>query len=166
VKRCPGKGIRGAARFQCTVAPASPRVIATEAGNELRRLGSRRQPKMRSNVRVGLRAARFHARGEWQLGSRLSVSGRRREGPESAHRRQPSDRDALDFIEADLIAPTIVELRRARRRMVRHGRGLLERAAVFQIGRDSGCPEAVVAELGFDAGCGRTPADHCVPRIL
>jgi hypothetical protein len=50
--------------------------------------------------------------------------------------------------------------------MVRHGRGLLERAAVFQIGRDSGCPEAVVAELGFDAGCGRTPADHCVPRIL
>jgi hypothetical protein len=84
----------------------------------------------------------------------------------SAHRRQPSDRNALDFIEADLIAPTIVELRRARRRMVRHGRGLLERAAVFQIGRDSGCPEAVVAELGFDAGCGRTPADHCVPRIL
>jgi hypothetical protein len=27
---------------------------------------------------------------------------------------------------------------------------LLERAAVFQIGRDSGCPEAVVAELAFD----------------
>jgi hypothetical protein len=68
VKRYPGIGIRGAARFQCTVAPASPRVIATEAGIELRRLGSRRQPKMRSNVPVGLRAADFTRAANGSLG--------------------------------------------------------------------------------------------------
>jgi hypothetical protein len=37
--------------------------------------------------------------------------------------------------------------------MVRHRRGLFQRAAVFEIGGDPGRPEAVVAEFGFDAGC-------------
>ena len=75
LKRYPGIGIRGAARFQCTVAPASPRVIATEAGNELRRLGSRRQPKMRSNVRVGLRAADFTRAANGSLGRGFPFRG-------------------------------------------------------------------------------------------
>src|SRR6478672_9885591 len=46
------------------------------------------------------------------------------------------DHDALDLIEADLIAPAIVELGRARRGVVRHRCGLLKRAAVLEIGRD------------------------------
>ena len=44
--------------------------------------------------------------------------------------------------------------------MVRHGRGLFERAAVLEIGRDPGCPETVIAKLGVDPGRGRAPADH------
>ena len=88
---CPGKGIRGAARFQWTVAPASPRVIATEAGNELRRLGSRRQPKMRSNVRVGLRAVDFTRAANGSLGRGFPFRGaggkvrNRRISPVAAH---------------------------------------------------------------------------------
>src|SRR6516164_3281789 len=35
--------------------------------------------------------------------------------------------------------------------MVRHGGGLFERAAVLEIGRDPGCVEAVIAELGGNA---------------
>ena len=41
----------------------------------------------------------------------------------------------LDLIEADLIAPAIVELGRARRGVVRHRCGLLKRAAALEIGR-------------------------------
>jgi hypothetical protein len=44
--------------------------------------------------------------------------------------------------------------------MVRHGGGLFQRAAVFQVRLDPGRPEAVVAELGGDAGRGCAPADH------
>jgi hypothetical protein len=69
------------------------------------------------------------------------------EGPESAQKRQPLDHDPLDLIEADLIAPAIIELRGARRGMVRHRRGLFKRAAVLEIGGDPCRPEAVVAEL-------------------
>ena len=54
----------------------------------------------------------------------------------------------------------IVELRRARRRMIRHRRCLFERAAVLEIGGDPRRPETVIAELGRDAGRGRAPADH------
>jgi len=36
--------------------------------------------------------------------------------------------------------------------VVRHRGGLFKRAAILQIGRDPGCPEAVVAELGCDPG--------------
>jgi hypothetical protein len=54
------------------------------------------------------------------------------------------------------------ELRRPGVRMVSHHRGLFERAAVLEIGSDPGCLEAVVAELGFDAGCGCAAADHRV----
>ena len=36
--------------------------------------------------------------------------------------------------------------------MVRHRRGLFQRPAVLEIGRDPRCPETVVAELGGDAG--------------
>jgi hypothetical protein len=41
--------------------------------------------------------------------------------------------EALDFIEAHLVTPSIVELRRGRRRTVRHGGGLLECAANLEV---------------------------------
>ena len=70
------------------------------------------------------------------------------------------DHNPLDFIEAHLVAPAIVELGRARRGVVRHRRGLFERAAVLQIGGDTRRSEAVVAQLGGDTGCRSAPADH------
>ena len=81
------------------------------------------------------------------------------EWPVMAHKRQPSDHNSLDLIEAELIAPAIVELRRARRGMVRHRRRLFECAAVLELGGDPGRPEAVVAERL--AGSGRPP--HLFP---
>ena len=77
-------------------------------------------------------------------------SAREAERADAIHVPQITIRSTL--IKAELVAPTIVELRRARRDVVRHRRGLFERAAVLEIGRDAGCPEAVVAELGCDAG--------------
>src|SRR5580693_8606988 len=71
-----------------------------------------------------------------------------------------SNDDPLDLIEAELVAPAIIELRSARRGVVRHRGGLLERAAVLEIGRDARRPETVVAELGDDASRRRAPADH------
>ncbi len=68
--------------------------------------------------------------------------------------------DLLYLIEAEFLAPAVVELRRARRCVVRHLRGLLQRAAVLQIRGDAGRPEAVVAEPGGDASRSGTPADH------
>ncbi len=64
------------------------------------------------------------------------------------------------LVETELVAPAIVELRRARRRVVRHRRGLFQRAAVLEIRRDPGRPETVVAEPGCDAGRGGAPTDH------
>jgi hypothetical protein len=52
---------------------------------------------------------------------------------------QVSDNDPLDLIEAHLVAPAIAKLRRPRRGVVRHGRGFFERAAVLEIGGDTGC---------------------------
>jgi hypothetical protein len=40
--------------------------------------------------------------------------------------------DPLDLIEANLIAPAIVELRRTRRGMVRHGGGFFQGAAFLR----------------------------------
>jgi hypothetical protein len=68
-----------------------------------------------------------------------------------------SNHDPLDPIEADLIAPAIVELRRARRPMVCDRRGLFQRAAVLLVGGDTGRPEAAVAELGGNASGSGAP---------
>jgi hypothetical protein len=72
------------------------------------------------------------------------------------------DYDPFNLIKADLIAPAIIELRRARRRMVCHRGGLFQRAAVFEVGRDAGRPKTVVAELGFNAGRRSASTDHRV----
>jgi len=68
--------------------------------------------------------------------------------------------DPLDLIEADLVAPPVVELRGTRRRMVSHRRGLFERAAVLQVGGDPGRSKTVVPELCVDPGRGGAPTDH------
>ena len=44
--------------------------------------------------------------------------------------------------------------------MVRHLRRLLQRAAVLQIRGDPGGAEAVIADLGHDAGRRRAASDH------
>jgi hypothetical protein len=64
--------------------------------------------------------------------------------------------DALDFIEAKLVVPAVVELCGARRRVVPHRRRLFQGTAVLEISRDPRRPEAVVAELGCDAGRGQS----------
>jgi len=70
--------------------------------------------------------------------------------------------DPLYLIKADFLVPAVVELRRTRAGVVGHPRRLLQRAAVFQIRRDAGRPETVIAELGGDAGRRRPPPDHRV----
>jgi hypothetical protein len=44
--------------------------------------------------------------------------------------------------------------------MVCHRRRFFQRAVVFDISGDPGCPETVVAELSFDPGRRGAPADH------
>ena len=60
--------------------------------------------------------------------------------------------DPFHLIEAEFLSPAIVELRRVRAGVVLHLRRLLQRPAVFEIRRDPGRPEAVIAELGRDGG--------------
>src|SRR5260370_33450623 len=72
-----------------------------------------------------------------------------------------SNHNSLDLIEAELVAPAIVELRRARRSVVGHRRSFFQCAAVLEIRRDPGCPAAVMAALGRDASRGPEPAGHC-----
>ena len=81
------------------------------------------------------------------MGPNLPVPRRGQEGPESAHKRQPSDHNPLDLIEAELVAPAIVELRGARRGAVRHRRSFLQRAAILEVRSDPGRSEAVVPSL-------------------
>src|SRR4051795_7601883 len=50
------------------------------------------------------------------------------------------DQDALDLVQADLVAAPVVELGRAGRGVVGDHRRFLERAPVFQVGRDAGGP--------------------------
>jgi hypothetical protein len=71
-----------------------------------------------------------------------------------------SNSDPLHLIEAEFLAPAVVELCRARAGMVRHLRRLLQRAAVLRIRRNPGCPQTVIAELDRDASVERAGADH------
>jgi hypothetical protein len=51
-----------------------------------------------------------------------------------------SDQNSLDLVEAHLITSSVVELRRPGAGMVRHGRGLFQRATILQISWDAGSP--------------------------
>ena len=69
-------------------------------------------------------------------------------------------------IPVTVIFPTLRPLRRCAAGMVRHLCGLLQRAAVFEIGRDSGRPEAVIADLLSDARGGAAARNHLVGNPL
>jgi hypothetical protein len=59
-----------------------------------------------------------------------------------------SNRNPPHLVEVHLVAPAIVELGGAGRGVVRHGGGVFERAAVFQVRREAGRPEGGVSDLG------------------
>ena len=61
------------------------------------------------------------------------------------------NRDPLHFVQRDVIAGTVVELGCARGFVSGDGLGVLDGAAVFQVGGDAGGPEGVTAR-------GRRPA--------
>jgi len=77
-----------------------------------------------------------------------------------------SNQHPLHLVEAHLVVPAIVELRRACRGVVGHGGGLFERAAVLEVGGDPGRAKREVADLGRDAGRSRAPTDHRVGVCL
>ena len=54
----------------------------------------------------------------------------------------------------------VIEPRGSGRGVVRHCGGVLEGAAVLQVGGDAGRTERVVADLRADAGGDRAPANH------
>ena len=76
------------------------------------------------------------------------------------------NRDPLDFIQSNLVLPTVVELRRARRLVVGDVLRGFERALVLQVGGNTGRPERMVSDPGLDAGAARPPLDHAVGVLL
>ena len=66
--------------------------------------------------------------------------------------RKDSYENSFHLIEGDFLGAAVVELRRARRGMVRHLRRFFERAAVLQISGDARRPKGVVADTRGDAG--------------
>src|SRR5450759_112642 len=65
--------------------------------------------------------------------------------PQHMGQRQRSDKNPLDLIQANGIIGAIVELRRARRLVVRDLLGMLNCTTILQVGGDSGGPEGVAA---------------------
>ena len=68
-----------------------------------------------------------------------------------------SDSYAFDLIERDRVASAIVEFCRARAFVRRHGLGVLQRTASFQVGRDAGGPKCMIADPDLHAKPGRPP---------
>ena len=60
------------------------------------------------------------------------------------------NQNPLNLVERHLLGAPIVKLRRARRGMVRHLRGLFKRAAILQVGSDARRAEGVVADARAD----------------
>ena len=73
-----------------------------------------------------------------------------------------SDRDPLDFIERNLVLPTVIKLGCPRRLMVGDLLRDFEFTAVLQIRRDPGRAEGMIADARLDAGRFRAPADDAV----
>lgn len=66
----------------------------------------------------------------------------------------------LNFVLGQPFLRAVVKLGRARALMRRHFLRVLERAAVGEIGGNTGRPERVTADRLGDAGCLGTPPDH------
>src|ERR1700722_17257403 len=73
-----------------------------------------------------------------------------------------SDRDLFDFIERDLIAAPVIELRRAQALVSGNRLGVFESAATLEIGRQSRRAKCVAADLAALAQGRRAPPDHSV----
>ncbi len=58
------------------------------------------------------------------------------------------NRNPVDLIEGDVVAGAVVEFGGFGAFVVGYSLGVLDRAAVFQVGRDAGRPEHVVADRG------------------
>src|ERR1700722_13031057 len=67
----------------------------------------------------------------------------------------------LDFVEAELVIGAVVKLGRAGRFVGGNLLSFLDGAAVFQVVRDSGGPEAVAGNAITQACCPRPPLNHC-----
>ena len=72
----------------------------------------------------------------------------------------------LHLIKAHLIAAPVVELRRAGAGMVRHFGGFFKCPAVFQVCRNTGRPERVIADFRLDPRRYRAAADHLIGVCL
>lgn len=68
----------------------------------------------------------------------------------------------LHLIQADIVATSIVQLSGARRGVVRHRGGVLQRPTVLEVGGDAGRSKRVVADRGLDARCLGAPSHHGV----
>lgn len=68
--------------------------------------------------------------------------------------------NALHLSKTDIIPPPIIELRGPGGRVIGHGRGVLQRTAIFQIGRDPRRAKGMVANRRLDSGGECPPAHH------
>ena len=71
-----------------------------------------------------------------------------------------SNRDPLHFIERDLVARAVVELRGPRRFVCRDCLSIFHRAAILKVSRDAGCPKRVATGGGGESGSLRPALHH------
>ena len=71
-----------------------------------------------------------------------------------------SNPDSLNFIECNLIARSVIQLRRARTLVRRHRLGIFERAACFEVGRYPGRSERMAPDPDSRAEIGSAALDH------
>src|SRR3954468_13054090 len=76
--------------------------------------------------------------------------------------RSSSQHDPLDLVEGDGLAAAVVELGGPGGSVRSHLLGVLEQAAVLEVGGDAARPPGVAADPGGDAGGSGTAADHAV----
>ena len=79
---------------------------------------------------------------------------------QAVSRRPRSDDDSFDFIQADGVAGTIIELRRASRFVSGDALGMFEGAAAEEVAGDAGGSESVATDASGDAGQSGTAFDH------
>src|SRR5271166_6760321 len=77
---------------------------------------------------------------------------------------QPSNRNALDLIERDLISGAVIQLRGARALVCGHKLRVFQRAAVVEISGDAGRTKTVATDAGLQASRSSAALNH-VPGI-